>query len=514
MNSQELSSPPLASQVEILAKINGYTSSAVFKNAKAYQKASHTLSDLKERRNTTNTPLESQILEVEITIAETQFNQAGNIITATAKKIGCDVNELYEACKSQGFQRKGAEAISAPVNCVRPIKSIRSQAQENLIPNNQDTGISVERKDGIRSGGYRTSTKPEALKNPGQYNEDALMIIDNNGSGFFSESTLGAICVADGVSTSKKGLEHSRDAIKAFESAFNGCNVHSTDAVNNRISRFVELSENMTETTKSFVVPYEEVNGEKLIAVHTNGDSPVFVVDKDGKITKKTSDGHPLWEGVQDYTVDNKGNKSKGSNPELYMYCAEIQRRVIDMKITDQLIQEKDSLSEQYNRDPANTDYKRLQSLASRLAAINKNSTIESIIDSVFGNNPKEREELRKIMSRSAFKYKGTKLSDSSKPFSFDSSFTLEDYVRMYSDSSQIISESYSTKFHPFEEGSTVVVASDGITDNLTSIEILRIVQNGKNKGYTEVEIAKLLAQSAQESNIKPDDMSVACMSR
>ena len=84
----------------------------------------------------------------------------------------------------------------------------------------------------------------------------------------------------------------------------------------------------------------------------------------------------------------------------------------------------------------------------------------------------------------------------------------------MYLDSGNIVIDGGSTRFHKFEEGSTLLAMSDGASENLTSAEIKNIVQNGKNKGHTNTQIAIKIANSAKRSGVKKDDISVGCISR
>ena len=418
--------------------------------------------------------------------AKTKLNEAEYKLTATAKRIGCNANELYEACKSQGFQKEGAEVISAPANCVKQIRSLRSQIQENLTPNNQDTGISIECKDGIRSGGYRTSTKQEALKNPEGYNDDTIRILPN-----------GAIGIFDGVGSSKSGLEHSRQASEVFETYLKG-DSYNTGFIKTDIEKFVVNSSEAEDTTKTLVLPFKS-NGKHSVAVHSNGDSPVFRVNSVDKIEQITCNSHPLFEGVQDSSGQDQ---FKG----LYPKCCELQRRLTDMEITNKLIAEGVSLAKSQKPE----DLSRLKIIRDRLKTMNKNLTLDSIVDFVFDNDPVGREKLRTTMSQSAFKY-SRQDPDS---FEFNLDFSLQDYVQMYLDSGNIVIDGGSTRFHKFEEGSILLAMSDGVSENLTSAEIKTIVENGKNQGHTNTQIAMKLGNSAKRSGVKKDDISVGCISR
>ena len=176
------------------------------------------------------------------------------------------------------------------------------------------------------------------------------------------------------------------------------------------------------------------------------------------------------------------------------------------MEITNKLIAEGVLLAK--SQKPEDLD--RLKIVQERLKTLNKNLTVDNIVDFVFDNDPVGREQLKTTMSRSAYKYS----KQDSDSFKFDKDFNLEDYVQMYLDSGNVVVDGGSTRLYNFEEDSMILPMSDGASENLTSAEIKAIVQNGKNKGHTNTQIAMKIANSAKRSGVKKDDISVGCISR
>jgi len=290
----------------------------------------------------------------------------------------------------------------------------------------------------------------------------------NQDSCFFNAEN-GVFCVCDGVTTSKEGHRASRlvaDAINKqfgdFELTFENKEqdeLKVKETVKQTIDSVVDNLEG-SSTTFSFVKVIRTPDNKMKMAAAWVGDSPIYVRKKNGEIKQLNQD-------------DNFINLFRNNPDQIKEYTAGIVKRIFKKKILERFSQLEQEIAK--------------AEVATAIKIVLNCETVKDV-RSIKLQNEAERKMLIKIFQ------------------------LLKNTIYKGIRKEKFPADYYSVDFFDIEEGDTVFVASDGLSDNIT-IEEMQTELTGDINDFEKVSQKITNSFDDQEKlmrrEVKPDDLSV-----
>jgi serine/threonine protein phosphatase PrpC len=313
--------------------------------------------------------------------------------------------------------------------------------------------------------------------------------------------------VADGISQFEDSLEDSRAVAEIFTRLF-GSNITAIpkNQLNCKLAAFRThiqnyLKENNLKkirTTISFVTPFIEDEQEKL-CIYSQGDSVVLGQNLDGECKQLNLNSHPLFENI-----------SKLNMPEMTKYAIKMQQIVRDSNIRYHTNKDKaafiSSSMMNINRDEGYDQFLKFMSVSASKMVLSPNQLEQKKSDlvnleSIVNPDREEQTQIKKLRKTISLAPTLQQFIDTK-----EIRYLVEAYILTMN----VVSDFHTVTYQNSKDYKYIIVASDGLSDNLTSKAISNILET-----VTEIDPKKrlnaknqTLVEHARKARVKKDHIS------